>query len=180
MRSSKRTVILDAIVDLIEQGGIKAITYDAVSEKTQITRGGLLYHFPSRDDLVFGVHEHICARWNATMADTIDADIETPTAEDKTLAYIKGAATANRVEMLLLLESAMDEAVQKLWQDVLDRWAPPLPAPDDDKAMTLFLARLAADGLWVSEALSDKPLPQELKDRVLDRLEKMISETPEQ
>ena len=176
MRSSKRSIILDAIVDLIEQGGIAAITYDAVSEKTQITRGGLLYHFPSRDDLVYAVHEHISSRWDQTMLERFEGDYESPTAIDKTLAYIKGATTANRAEMLLLLESAMDEAVQKLWQDVLDRWAPPVPDPDDDKAMVLFIARLAAEGLWVSEALSAKPLPKELKDRVLLRIEDMISE----
>ncbi|KIC08857.1 hypothetical protein RA19_18565 [Leisingera sp. ANG-M1] len=176
MRSSKRALILDAIVDLIEEGGIKAITYDAVSEKTQITRGGLLYHFPSRDDLVYAVHEQISERWNQTMVDALENASHPPSAEEKTLAYAKGATTANRVEMLLLMESAMDEAVQKLWQDVLDRWAPDMPDPQDDKAMALFLVRLAADGLWVSEALSSKPLPKAVKDGVLQRLEKMVSE----
>lgn len=174
MRRSKRAIILDAIVDLVEEGGIKAITYDAVSEKANITRGGLLYHFPSREDLVLGVHEHICSRWAATMANTVEADPDGQSIKSKTLAYVKGASSANRVEMILLLESAMDKAVQELWQSVIDDWAPPLPDPNDEEAMELFLVRLAAEGLWVSEALSDKPLPKDLKDRVLQRLEQMI------
>jgi len=177
LRGSKKAIILDAIVDLIEEGGIKAITYDAVSEKTNITRGGLLYHFPSREDLVFGVHQHICDRWAATMAGSGTASPDTVDIHDKTLAYVKGASSANRVEMILLLESAMDEAVQGLWQSVINDWAPPFPDPDDDEAMDLFLVRLAADGLWVSEALSSKPLPKALKKGVMRRLEQMVEKS---
>ena len=46
MRESKRTVILDAAVNVIESDGITAVTFDSVAAAAGITRGGIIYHFP--------------------------------------------------------------------------------------------------------------------------------------
>ena len=48
MRTSNRRKILDAIIAIVERDGITAVTFDAVAAETGLTRGGLLYHFPSR------------------------------------------------------------------------------------------------------------------------------------
>ena len=52
----------------------------------------------------------------------------------------------------------------------LDRWSPPVPDDDDPAALARFVARLAADGLWVHEAMSNRPLPAKLKERVCREL----------
>lgn len=177
MRKSKRTQILDAIVAVIEQGGLAAVTYDAVCEKTGLTRGGLLYHFPSRDALVLGVHEHLSARWDAGMVAALGGDPAQATQQDRLRAYVGNVQSASRAEMLVLLESALDPVLDQLWRDVLDRWAPPAPAPGDEAAMALFIVRLASDGLWVNDALSGGALPEALKAQVHDYLQRMIDAT---
>ena len=176
MRTSKRTVILDAIVELIEQGGIKAITYDAICEKTQITRGGLLYHFPTRDDLIFGIHQHMSAQWDEVLQKALGAELATATPEDRVRAYLKCTKAVSRAELILLVESTMDEAVDKLWQDVIDKWAPLYPDPNDDHALSLFIVRLAADGLWVNDALTNTPMPSDVRLKLHEKLEAMIDD----
>lgn len=63
MRESKRTVILDAAVNVIESDGITAVTFDSVAAAAGITRGGIIYHFPSREELIAAIHEHMACRW---------------------------------------------------------------------------------------------------------------------
>ena len=55
MRTSNRRKILDAIIAIVERDGITAVTFDAVAAETGLTRGGLLYHFPSREALLRGI-----------------------------------------------------------------------------------------------------------------------------
>ena len=51
MRTSNRRKILDAIIAIVERDGITAVTFDAVAAETGLTRGGLLYHFASKEAL---------------------------------------------------------------------------------------------------------------------------------
>ena len=76
----------------------------------------------------------------------------------------------------MMLESPGDARLGELWQDVIDRWAPPVPETEDEAALLRFIARLAADGLWAHEALSSRPLPGKLKDRICRRLVAMAEQ----
>lgn len=49
VRESKKTMILDAAIQVIEEDGITAVTFDSVAAAAGITRAGIIYHFPSRD-----------------------------------------------------------------------------------------------------------------------------------
>ncbi len=175
MRTSKRTAILDAIADIIERDGVTAVTFDAVAKETGLTRGGLLYHFPSREDLIHATHKHIADKWEADMTRLAGKDASSASPAERHAAYIQTCVeAAKRVELLLMLESARNAELETLWQDVADRWAPPVPGPDDTDGTSNFIARLAADGLWVHEALSARPLPKTLKDRISRALVEML------
>ena len=54
MRTSKRDRILDAAVNVINRDGVRAVTFESVAAEAKLTRGGLLYHFPSREALQIG------------------------------------------------------------------------------------------------------------------------------
>lgn len=59
MRTSKRDRILDAAVNVINRDGVRAVTFESVAAEAKLTRGGLLYHFPSREALLRGIDEHL-------------------------------------------------------------------------------------------------------------------------
>jgi AcrR family transcriptional regulator len=66
MRTSKRDRILDAAVNVINRDGVRAVTFESVAAEAKLTRGGLLYHFPSREALLRGIDEQVQA-WEASM-----------------------------------------------------------------------------------------------------------------
>ena len=70
-RKSQRTRkrILDAAMALFAERGFHACTNADVAEAAGLTRGAMLYHFPTRDDLVEAAIEHIQEQRTEALAD---------------------------------------------------------------------------------------------------------------
>lgn len=169
MKPNNRERILEGVIAIIERSGLTAVTFDAVAAETAITRGGLIYHFRSREDLIRATHEFLADKWRAD----IDA-MAARAAGDRRLAYIlAGGADASRAEMLLMLDSVQEPELAEIWKRVRDAAAPPVPVKGDAAAMALFIAGLASDGLWMRQALERDRLPEATKSRVLEALVEM-------
>lgn len=54
-----RAKILRAFAELLSDSGERAATLDAVAARAGVSKGGLLYHFPSKDALVGGLTDHL-------------------------------------------------------------------------------------------------------------------------
>lgn len=174
-RVSKRYDLLEAVVAIIERDGLTPVTLDAVATETGMTRAGLLYHFPSREALIRATHEHLTAQWERDLVAQAGKSADEASAAERHAAYVAVCfASARRVELLLMLENSEAGGLGDLWQDVIERWAPPAPDPDDAGGVDRFVARLAADGLWMHEALSAKPLPPALRRRIVARLADLL------
>ncbi|MCL4694718.1 MAG: TetR/AcrR family transcriptional regulator, partial [Candidatus Hydrogenedentes bacterium] len=51
-RPSCNDLLLDSAEAVVVEGGPSRLTLDAVAEKAGVSKGGLLYHFPTKDALV--------------------------------------------------------------------------------------------------------------------------------
>ncbi|GMA30136.1 TetR/AcrR family transcriptional regulator [Litorihabitans aurantiacus] len=174
MRESKRTVILDAAAGVIESEGITAVTFDSVAAAAGITRGGIIYHFPSREELIAAIHEHMARRWEDQLEAACGKPADQSTATERLIAYISMAATpATRAEVQMILDSHHTEN-QDVWDQVLQRWAP-RPQPSDGPSYTLAL--LAADGLWVNDVIGSTRIPPEQRHDTAERIIDLIRDT---
>lgn len=176
-RANKRDQILEAIVTIIERDGLTAVTLDAVAAETGMSRAGLLYHFPSREALLLATHQHLARSWEDDLEKSAGKPFDKASAAERHAAYINVCTkAARRVELLLMLEATDNPELGGLWQDVIDRWSPPAPSVDDPATIDAFIARLAADGLWIHEALSARRLPAELRQKIAERLVSLFDE----
>lgn len=50
-----RERLLDAAEAVVIEHGVSAMTLDAVAARAKVSKGGLLYHFPSKDAIVLGI-----------------------------------------------------------------------------------------------------------------------------
>lgn len=182
-RPSNRALALDAAFRVVGRDGLRALTYDALAAETGLTKGGLLYHFPSRESLVAAMHEHLAVRWDADLASFVEGDPAGAGDDQRFAAYVRSTATTpTRAELLLLLESVDAPGLADAWGRIVAAWAPPVPgagsgsAPTgdagggSDAALDTFVARLAADGLWMFEALTNEPLPANVRERAVERI----------
>ena len=63
--SSSRAKILDAAVQVALRDGILAMTLDAVAKEAGVSKGGLIYHFRSKDDLIAAMLVHFRSKTRA-------------------------------------------------------------------------------------------------------------------
>lgn len=160
MKPSNRQRILEAAVELIEREGITALTFDALAAESGVTRGGIIYHFNSRDDLIDAIHHHLARKWEDSLNQNLNIGPASSALDESLTAYIRTCAhKAGSAELQLILHDAHQPASRRHWRHLLDSWA---PRPDLSQAtsgeVAGFLARLAADGLWLHEALTGEPL----------------------
>lgn len=168
MRESKREAALEAAKQVVQREGVTALSYESVAAEAGLTKGGLLYHFPSREDLLLALHEHVAGQWEQCMRNEVEDDAATLSNTAKTAAYVCASQSPDRAELLLTLEAISDESARAVWNGVYDRWAAPVPeTAGDDQAMARFIARLAADGLWFYESISEHAMPPEVRERLV-------------
>lgn len=61
---SAKEKLLDAFEDILISQGENSATLDAVAQKAGVSKGGLLYHFPSKTALITGLTNRLEARMN--------------------------------------------------------------------------------------------------------------------
>ncbi|PVC92164.1 TetR/AcrR family transcriptional regulator [Streptomyces sp. CS131] len=172
MRTSKRSQILQAATRVVQREGVKSVTFDSVAAEAGLTKGGLLYHFASRDDLVLAIHQHLADQWEADLVAAAGKPATEATRDERLAAYTQVAIqSATRAELLLMLEGSTDAAHSAVWEAVTERWAPPPASAGDDPAtLDRFIVRLAADGLWLYESLTSQQLTSEMRRAVAERI----------
>lgn len=179
MRHSNRDSILDAAIRVTNRDGIRAVTFDSVAAEAGVTRGGMIYHFNSRDALIQAINEQLAAHWEAVLVHHAGKPFEQTTSAERHRAYILASTHgATRAELLFLLEFAHDPALSAPWDRIIDAWAAPEPTdPDDAQAMANFIVRLASDGLWAHDYIANRRMVPPLKRRVSAALANML-DTP--
>jgi len=71
---SSRDRILAASVQVALRDGVSAMTLDAVAREAGVSKGGLLYHFSSKDELIAAMLQHHASRIQQTVEGRMAAD----------------------------------------------------------------------------------------------------------
>jgi AcrR family transcriptional regulator len=171
MRPSNRTAILDAAQRVLERDGLTDVTFEAVAAESGLTKGGLLYHFRSKDDLLLGLHEHLAGQWEDSLQAALGKPLEDADEQEKAVAYVRASsASITRAELLLMLDAATRTDFREPWDRVSRRWVP-VPDPASDAAgLDRFIGSLAADGLWFYDAIAGAPLDDKVRRQLTDRI----------
>jgi AcrR family transcriptional regulator len=176
-RASARERILEAGRDIAEQSGVAAVTLDAVAEKAGVSKGGLLYHFPSKEALVSGMVEDLCRTFDDLAVAAAQADPE-PAGRSARAYLTASAGELWRSSRWLALVGALvvNPALLDAWRaDVLAGRA--ADEAENDDAVAAAIVRLAADGLWLAGVLGLPGPDDALKAKILAELDQMTRRT---
>lgn len=172
MRPSNRTPILEAAVRVAEAKGISGVTMEAVAEQAGLTKGGLMYHFASKEALLIGIQEHLAALWERDLEAAAGKPAQEATTHERLVAYVRvSARAATRAELIMQIESTNDPTLNEPWSAVLGRWRPALdPNPTDEAALRTYIAVLAADGLWTADTLGIDTIDEQTRARIVQHI----------
>ena len=170
-RISTRTRILTAASDIIRSQGLDRLTLEAVAKEAGLSKGGLLYHFPSKEVLITSMVEELTSNYEADIQKRVSNG-----SQDKgkwSRAYVESTfrGLEDGFPMSSVLSAALftnPELLEKM-QTQYDIWQKKIENDGIDPVRA-SIARLTADGLWFSEMFGLSPLDQELRERVFHEL----------
>jgi AcrR family transcriptional regulator len=148
--TDRRNLLLDAAEQVLSRGGPQALTLNAVAAQAGVSKGGLLYHFSHKDQLISALVERLIDDESAALARWDDGE-----QGSFTRAYIasvtRAITSANSVAVLrrwsVILAACTEPDMQEPISSAFESWI--TQKPDlDRQPMHAQIARLAADGLW--------------------------------
>jgi AcrR family transcriptional regulator len=163
VKDSILTTTLDLLVDI----GINAITIDAVARKANISKGGLLHHYPSRVALIDALSNKLLDNFEARFEATLQAEKEGPARY--TRAYLR--ASINDLDM----HAARALAVLSMFWPSCKLRGGRIEArlAQEDKTTAemdadLQLLRFAVEGFWYAQA-RESPVVNEHQRQLLEK-----------
>jgi AcrR family transcriptional regulator len=76
--STTRHTILQSACRLVGRESVARLTLDAVALKAGLSKGGLRYHFPSKDALIMGMVEYLLQRFEQDLAHAYESSDSRP------------------------------------------------------------------------------------------------------
>jgi AcrR family transcriptional regulator len=168
--SGTRERILVALRDLLSRGGTGAVTLESVAAAAGVSKGGLLYHFPSKSALYLGLL--------AAVRDRVVDDMEKASAAvGAGRAYLQYAIPADDAEggfftpLIAAVRTGPDTDAQcaELLADIFRAWEAPMRAAVHDPVQAELL-RLVGNGVYLSAIAGLPPTPPTVLAEIFDRL----------
>lgn len=177
---SVRDRLLAAAEKVVSRDGVTNLTLEAVAREAGVSKGGLLYHFPSKSALIVAIVEQLAAHCEAKQAKALAAEGNAPGAF--TRAYVRARLEGfdpQAVPLHTALLAAAGENPQYLqpFRVHAGEWQRRIESDGIDP-VTANIVRLAIHGLCLGEMFGMPVAEGQMKQRVLDRLIEM-TRTPE-
>ena len=161
-KPDSKDAILDAAEAVVTQAGAAHLTLDAVAARAKVSKGGLLYHFPSKEALVQSMIkrvlervDHDQAKFHGELAPSPGADLQA-----HVLAGFQDHPDRKRVSAALLAAGANDPRLLdpvRIWQKKQFHEL----ARSKGNTARAAVVMLAMDGLWLNDLLQTSPLGAE-------------------
>lgn len=175
-RQETRRTLLAAAVQVIQEEGMQCLTLEAVARVAGVSKGGLLYHFPSKEMLITELVADRLANFDAAIAEA--AASERGSVRGRWLrAYVRltfaPPQPGSDLTAALFAAAATNPALLAPVWAAFDRWQAAAVADGLDPAAAT-LVRLAADGLWFADLFGAAAVTAPLRESVRDALIALI------
>ena len=149
--------ILDAAERIVLRDGVGHLTLEASATEAGLSKGGVLYHYPSRDALVAAMVTRIIQEFEDDIARYLpepgspEAELPGVYARAYVRATLAPAAPGQeRLGAALLAAAAAEPELLIPLQEAADGWQARLVDDGLDAALATVV-RLACDGLWLCD-----------------------------
>lgn len=171
-----RLAILAAANAIVRASGPAGLTLAEAARKAGVSKGGLLYHFGSKDALITGMIDHALH--------TFDRDVEELAAQEpagpgqwlRTFVRVTFAARPEHAPSpSILAAAAVNPELLEPVSRYFERWHARAISDGCDPVLATIV-RLASDGLWFADIFTSTSPQGADRAEVLERLLALIDE----
>jgi AcrR family transcriptional regulator len=171
-----RQKVIDASRRIVMERGAGSLTYDEIAQVSGVTRGGITYHFPTKQRLLQALVEQDIAQWQELEETNTPCDCPSGAAE--LIAFLRAHTSEEpdrrRFVTGMLSAATLDPPVldpaREYSRERIDAMEP------DDGNVRREILRLAAIGLFWSDLFGCPEYPDALRTRIADVLEQLALE----
>ena len=172
-----RRSLLDAAASVIQTDGVANLTLERVAAAADVSKGGLLYHYRTKQELL-----------NALLEDTLrqaDSGLEslaTESGRDRAafahayLDFVRSRSHRDGTAAGVLAAAALDEGDLSIAQRQFSAWQQRLLEHDGLDETAALLARVVGDGLWLIDLFDLAPPDDRQRAALLDHVGRLIDE----
>jgi len=167
-----KQLILDAAAEI---GAVDwhRVTFQAIADKTGLSKGGIIHHFRNKEDLL----KELMGQSLKELTEWITAEKKASSKEEGSLAYLRFIINKSndlyyRRTMRIVMQVALiNEEYRKGW----DEWFKFYIGNGDNGELSIkhLIIMLVADGLWCSDNLGIYNISLEKKQQMLEALIKL-------
>lgn len=152
-----RERVLDAFERILVDEGERAATMDATAKAAGVSKGGLLYHFASKEALEAGLLDRLRFLLDADLR-AMNAAPEGPVAYFVRTSVMENEPLDYAILATARLAQGGSTAASEVLREMRERWADAL-RPHTRDATALDLVMLVSDGLYFNNALNSGSIP---------------------
>lgn len=153
-------LIIETTLQLIVQRGIHQVTFDAIAQESQISKGGILHYYKNKSALFEAVILYLIADFQKRIMQQLTNDYSDSPGR-WTRAYIRSMSQQNLQEQrlsralarIVTTDSHLMDVFKKSFEEVQNQLL-----EDGLPIETALFIRMALDGLWFSDVFELLPL----------------------
>ncbi len=165
-----RRRLVDAALEVVRSQGVQGLTLQRVAAEAGLSKGGLLYHFSSKEELVTALLHDAMER--------VDNDLQKLVKGERKGAFARAYVEYVRASHAYWEESgtsvfaaaALEPGRLRQVQELFEEWQTRLIEHDELDPRLALLVRIACDGLWLIDLFGLAPPSTEQRAEVLDFL----------
>ena len=164
--------LLDAAGEVVRREGVTNLTLDRVAAEAGVSKGGLLYHFGTKQELVVALLTHTL--------EAADADLEDLAANNERdqgafaqayLDFVQSGQHGSGAATGVFAAAALDDGDLAPARDMFTKWQERLLHDDGLDETAALLARVVGDGLWLIDLFGLAPPTTEQRAKLLALVE---------
>jgi AcrR family transcriptional regulator len=163
-----RVALLDAAAAIVGSDGVGALTLERVAAKAGVSKGGLLYHFKSKQALIGALLVHTLDGADGRLAELAGP----PGPGSFARAYLDYVRTGEHlrrgVALGVFASAALEEGELSAAQTRFAAWQERLICADGLSEIRGLLVRVVSDGLWLIDLFGLAPPTEDQRNRLLD------------
>jgi AcrR family transcriptional regulator len=149
-----KTRIMDAAEDVVTKLGASHLTFDALVKETGLSKGGILYHFPSKKELLRAMVKRMIDTFDQRR-EFIEGKIEQTglvKAKTYTMASFDKDDRYQSSSTALMAAAASDPELLEIVREQYHRNFAEIRAAHKDKGIAALIY-MAVDGIWLLDSL---------------------------
>lgn len=176
-RPSNREAVLASALAVVRDRGAGRLTIEAVAKHSGSTKGGVMYHFPSKEALIAALVDRAraVAEEEIASAERLAADTGCSMLSAYVEVVLSGDPSADPLNSGIIGAAANEPALLGPFRELMEDRFRRLCA-DGASPARVGVVLAALDGIWTAEALGIPPFSEEVRTHVAAELSALAGE----